>query len=55
MAIVILGGLVTTTLLDLFVLPALYMLHGAKREPALELAISGAGPDIPVGGKVVGE
>ena len=43
MAIVILGGLVTSTLLNLFVLPSLYLrfakpveqsLHGAVREPA---------------------
>jgi hypothetical protein len=37
MAIVILGGLVTTTLLDLFVFPALYLRYGAGREPDLEL------------------
>lgn len=40
MAVVILGGLVTCTLLDLFVLPAFYLVYGAKREPALELAIA---------------
>ena len=32
MAIVILGGLVTTTLLSLFVLPALYLRYGMKTE-----------------------
>jgi Cu/Ag efflux pump CusA len=32
MAIVILGGLVTTTLLNLFVLPALYLRYGMKTE-----------------------
>jgi CzcA family heavy metal efflux pump len=37
MAIVVLGGLVTTTLLDLFVLPALYLLYGASREQELDL------------------
>ena len=40
MAAVILGGIVTTTLLDLFVLPALYLRYGTQREPALELAIA---------------
>ena len=39
MAIVILGGLVTTTLLTLFVLPALYLRFGAKREAELELEL----------------
>jgi len=33
MAIVIVGGLVTTTLLSLFILPALYLQFGASREP----------------------
>ena len=37
MAIVVLGGLVTTTLLDLFVLPALYLRYGASREQELDL------------------
>ena len=32
MAVVILGGLVTSTLLSLFVIPALYLVFGAKRE-----------------------
>jgi len=32
MAIVVLGGLITTTLLNLFVLPALYLSYGASRE-----------------------
>ena len=36
MAIVILGGLVTSTLLDLFVLPALYLRFGSSREPVME-------------------
>jgi CzcA family heavy metal efflux pump len=35
MAVVILGGLVTSTLLNLFVLPSLYLRFGARREPAL--------------------
>jgi Cu/Ag efflux pump CusA len=37
MAIVILGGLLTTMLLDLFVLPALYLRYAADREPELRL------------------
>jgi Cu/Ag efflux pump CusA len=37
MAIVILGGLITTALLDLFVLPILYLRFGAAREPVMEL------------------
>jgi Cu/Ag efflux pump CusA len=37
MAIVVLGGLVTTTLLNLFVLPALYLRYGASREQDLEI------------------
>ena len=35
MAVVILGGLVTTTLLGLFVLPALYLRFAAPAEPGL--------------------
>ncbi len=33
MAVVILGGLVTSTLLNLFIVPSLYLRFGAKREP----------------------
>jgi Cu/Ag efflux pump CusA len=33
MAIVILGGLVTSTLLNLFVIPTLYLRFGARPEP----------------------
>lgn len=36
-AIVVLGGLVTSTLLNLFILPALYLRFGARREPDLGL------------------
>jgi CzcA family heavy metal efflux pump len=36
MAIVMLGGLITTALLDLFVLPTLYLRFGARREPVME-------------------
>ncbi|HJW89721.1 MAG TPA: efflux RND transporter permease subunit, partial [Anaerolineales bacterium] len=37
MAIIIIGGLVTSTLLNLFLLPALYLRFGASREPDLAL------------------
>ena len=37
MAIVVLGGLVTTTLLNLFVIPALYLHYSASRERDLEI------------------
>jgi len=37
MVIVILGGLVTSTLVSLFVLPALYLQYGARRESDLEM------------------
>lgn len=46
MAAVVLGGLVTTTLLNLFVLPALYLHYGATRERDLELLPSSA-VDLP--------
>jgi len=36
MAVVILGGLVTTTLFSLVGVPAMYVLFGATREPELE-------------------
>ena len=36
MAIVILGGLVTSTLLNLFVVPALYLRFGTKRDATPE-------------------
>jgi len=38
MAVVILGGLVTSTLLNLFLMPALYLRYGSKRKPTTELA-----------------
>jgi Cu/Ag efflux pump CusA len=34
MAVVILGGLVTSTLLNLFLMPALYLRYGSRRTPA---------------------
>jgi CzcA family heavy metal efflux pump len=43
MAIVVLGGLVTSTLLNLFILPALYLHFGASREPDLGLVPVPAG------------
>ncbi|HEY5669779.1 MAG TPA: efflux RND transporter permease subunit [Anaerolineales bacterium] len=36
LAIVVIGGLVTSTLLNLFVLPVLYLRFGASREPDLQ-------------------
>jgi CzcA family heavy metal efflux pump len=42
MAIVILGGLVTTTWFNLFVVPAFYLLYGASREADLGLLPGGA-------------
>jgi Cu/Ag efflux pump CusA len=38
MAVVMLGGLITATLMTLFVVPALYLRFGANREPDLELS-----------------
>jgi Cu/Ag efflux pump CusA len=38
MAIVILGGLVTSTLLNLLVVPTLYLRFGKSRRPALQAA-----------------
>jgi CzcA family heavy metal efflux pump len=40
MAVVILGGLITSTLLSLFGVPALYLLFGAKREAELGLPVT---------------
>ncbi len=46
MSIIIIGGLVISTLLNLFALPALYLRYGASREVDLELLpVSGA--DLP--------
>jgi len=41
MAAVILGGLVTSTLLVLFILPTLYLRFGASREPELDFRPDG--------------
>jgi Cu/Ag efflux pump CusA len=37
MAVVVLAGLITTTLFNLFVLPSLYLRYGASRERDLEI------------------
>jgi Cu/Ag efflux pump CusA len=42
-AVVILGGLVTATVFNLHVVPALYLRFGAKREPDLGLLAEGGG------------
>ena len=46
MAIIIVGGLVVSTLLNLFALPALYLRYGASREVDLDL-LPVAGADFP--------
>jgi Cu/Ag efflux pump CusA len=46
MAIVVLGGLVTSTLLNLIIVPALYLRFGYATEPAEELS-SPAIPAVP--------
>jgi Cu/Ag efflux pump CusA len=43
LAIVILGGLVTSTFINLFVVPAFYLRFGAQREAELELVPAPAG------------
>jgi Cu/Ag efflux pump CusA len=45
MAVVVLGGLVTTTFFTLAAVPAMYLLFGHKREPDLGLSV----PDVPGG------
>ena len=40
MAVVVLGGLVSTTLLTLFVVPALYGRFGARSEPDLSMVFA---------------
>jgi Cu/Ag efflux pump CusA len=42
MALVILGGLITSTFLNLFVMPALYLRYGASREADLEFVTAPA-------------
>jgi CzcA family heavy metal efflux pump len=46
MAVIIIGGLVVSTLLNLFALPALYLRYGASREVDLEL-MPIAGAELP--------
>ncbi len=46
MAVIIIGGLFISTLLNLFALPALYLRYGASREVDLEL-MPVAGTDLP--------
>ncbi|HEX2993323.1 MAG TPA: efflux RND transporter permease subunit, partial [Anaerolineales bacterium] len=46
MAVIIVGGLVISTLLNLFALPVLYLRYGASREVDLEL-LPVAGADLP--------
>jgi Cu/Ag efflux pump CusA len=41
MAVVILGGMITSTLLNLFVVPSLYLRFGASRPSAIETAAGG--------------
>jgi len=41
MAFVILGGLITSTLLNLFVVPSLYLRFGKSRRDAARVAASG--------------
>ncbi len=45
MSIVVLGGVLTTLVLDLYILPALTLRYGASREPDLELAPAPAAAD----------
>jgi Cu/Ag efflux pump CusA len=54
MAIAILGGLVTSTLLNLFVIPALYLRFGAHREADLGL-VPGKSSDAVVSDPVAGD
>jgi CzcA family heavy metal efflux pump len=54
MSITILGGLVTSTLFNLFVIPALYLLFGASHEVALDLHLTEPG-DVVAGDAVSGD
>jgi Cu/Ag efflux pump CusA len=42
MAVVIVGGLIAATLFTLFILPALYLLMGAKAQRNTDLGLVGA-------------
>jgi Cu/Ag efflux pump CusA len=46
MAVILMGGLVISTLINLFVLPALYLRYGASREVDLDV-MPVRGPDVP--------
>jgi Cu/Ag efflux pump CusA len=50
MALVILGGLVTSTLLNLFVVPSLYLRFGGAGREERELVAAGAGGQRSVAG-----
>jgi hypothetical protein len=40
LAVVVLGGLITTTIFSLAGVPAMYLLFGEKREPDLDLPVT---------------
>ena len=40
MAIVILGGLITSTLVNLFIVPALYLVFGGKEMPSNKVVMA---------------
>jgi Cu/Ag efflux pump CusA len=54
MAIVVLGGLVTSTLLNLFILPVLYLRFGASRQADFELHSTTPG-DVMAGDVTAGD
>jgi Cu/Ag efflux pump CusA len=47
MAIVVLGGLVTSSILNLFILPVLYLHTGSSMQPAVAIAIEGTASPEP--------
>jgi Cu/Ag efflux pump CusA len=49
MAVVILGGIVTSTFLNMIVIPALYLKYGRAGVPAGERALGDAGHVAPLG------
>ena len=51
MAVVILGGLVTSTVLNLFLMPALYLAFGHSRRPRRRLVHGRAPPPRPRAGR----
>jgi Cu/Ag efflux pump CusA len=48
LAVVILGGLVTSTLLNLFLMPSLYLRYGARRKQDREMADAPTNPEAAV-------